>query len=409
MEIQSLTLPNGIRLVHYPVAGPVAHCGLFVHSGTRDELASEHGIAHFIEHTIFKGTKKRNLFQVLNRLENVGADLNAYTTKEETCIYASFLTGFYERTLELFQDIFFNPVFPEKEVEKEKQVVIDEIRSYMDTPSEQIFDDFEDQLFAGHPLGMNVLGTVKSVKKLDRRGLFSFIHRTYRLNEVVIASVGDIDFRKLVRLVTRYFSDHPDRGEGTDRIPFNDYKPFTRLQKKHINQVHCVVGAPAYPFSHEMRIPLALLNNMLGGPVMNSRLSLALRERSGLTYQNESSYTTFSDAGIIHIYFGTDPVHYEKALAIVYRELRNLREQKLRPVQLRTIQKQLIGQLAIAQESNLSLMLAIGKSYLLQNRFDPVEKIIERIQAVTADELLEIANDIFDEKKLSLMAYHHGG
>ncbi|MEI7663233.1 MAG: pitrilysin family protein, partial [Bacteroidota bacterium] len=388
------------------VAGPVAHCGLFIHAGTRDETTNEHGVAHFIEHTIFKGTKKRNLFQVLNRLENVGADLNAYTTKEETCIYASFLGGFYERTLELFRDIFFNSVFPEKEVEKEKQVVIDEIRSYMDTPAEQIFDDFEDQLFAGHPLGKNILGTVKSVKKLSRNDLFGFIRRTYKLDEIVIASAGNIDFKKLTRLVTKYFSENPERGAGTDRQVFNDYQTLQKDQKKHVSQLHCIVGAPAFPFSHELRIPLALLNNMLGGPVMNSRLSLALRERSGLTYHNESNYTTFSDAGIIHIYFGTDPVHYEKALSIVHQELRRLRDEKLRPVQLHTIQKQIIGQLAIAQESNLSAMLAIGKSYLLQNRFDPVESVIDRIQSTTSGELLEIANFIFDEKKLSRLTYY---
>ena len=405
MELHTFTLPNGIRLVHYPIPNQVAHCGLFIHAGTRDETDLEHGIAHFIEHTIFKGTKKRNLFQVLNRLENVGADLNAYTTKEETCIYASFLYGFYERTLELFQDIFFNSIFPEKEIEKEKQVVIDEIKSYSDTPSEQIFDDFEDQLFAGHPLGKNILGTVKSVKKLNRQNLFDFISRTYQLNEVVIASAGNIDFRKLVKLISKYFSDHPQRGAGIPRMPFQVYKPFLKNQKRNIVQVHCVIGAPAYPFNHELRIPLALLNNMLGGPIMNSRLSLALRERSGLTYHNESNYATFSDTGIIHIYFGTDPLHYEKSLAVVFEELRRLRDEKLRPVQLHTIKKQLIGQLAIAQESNLSAMLAIGKSYLLQNRYDPVEKIVERIQATSAYELLEIANEVFDEKQLSRLTY----
>ena len=342
---------------------------------------------------------------MLNRLENIGADLNAYTTKEETCIYASFLSEFYDRTLELFQDIFFHSTFPEKEIEKEKQVVMDEIRSYMDTPSEQIFDDFEDQVFDGHPLGKNILGTVKSVKKTTRKSLYGFIDRTYQLNGVVIASAGNIDFKKLVKLVLKYFSEHPGRGVPFPRIPFGDYKPFQIDQRKNIAQVHCVIGAPAYSFSHESRIPLAMLNNMLGGPVMNSRLSLALRERSGLTYHNESNYSTFSDTGIIHIYFGTDPVHYEKALDIVFKELRRLRNEKLKPAQLQTIKTQIIGQLAIAQESNLSAMLAIGKSFLLQNRYEPVGKIIERIGLTTADELLAIANDIFEEKKLSRLVF----
>jgi len=405
MELQSVTLPNGIRLVHSPVSNPVAHCGLFIHAGSREERETEHGIAHFIEHTIFKGTEKRNLFQVLNRLENVGADLNAYTGKEETCIYASFLSEYYDRTLELFQDIFFHPTFPGKELEREKQVVIDEIRSYQDTPAEQIFDDFEDLVFAGHPLGKNIMGTAGSLKKLNQQDVLEFIQRNYRLDEVVIASVGNIQIDKLVRSVSKHFLQYPDRGTSQPRIAFQDYHPFTEIRKKKTFQVHCLVGAPAYPYSHERRIPLALLNNMLGGPVMNSRLALALRERNGLTYHNESNYTAYSDAGILHIYFGTEPVHYEKALTLVHKELKRIREQRLSPVQLSVIKKQLIGQLAIAQESNLSVMMAVGKSFLLQNRFDPVEHIIERIQSTTAAELLEIANEIFEEKQLSMLTF----
>jgi predicted Zn-dependent peptidase len=405
MELQTFVLPNGIRLVHHPIENKVAHCGLFIHAGSRDEGETEHGIAHFIEHTIFKGTEKRNVFQVLNRLENVGADLNAFTTKEDTCIYASFLSEFYDRTLELFQDIFFHSVFPEKELEREKQVVVDEIRSYQDTPDEQIFDDFEDHVFAGHPLGKNILGNAKSLKKLKQENVLRFIHNNYRLDEVVIASVGKIDFKKLVSLVNKYFSDHPGRGQSHPRIAFRDYKPFNISVRKKTSQLHCVVGTPAYPYSDDLRIPLALLNNMLGGPVMNSRLSLALRERNGLTYHTESNYTAYSDAGIILIYFGTDPAQYEKALVIVHKELKRLREEKLNRVQLHTVKKQIIGQLAIAQESNLATMLAIGKSYLLQNRFDPIETIIQRIERTTAEELVAIANEIFAEDQLSMLTF----
>jgi predicted Zn-dependent peptidase len=408
MELQTFTLTNGIRLVHHPIQNRVAHCGIFIHAGSRDETDAEHGIAHFIEHTIFKGTEKRNVFQVLNRLENLGADLNAYTTKEETCIYASFLCEYYDRTLELFQDIFFHSVFPHKELEREKQVVMDEIRSFQDSPDEQIFDDFEDLVFAGHPLGKNILGSPKSLKKLNQEDILKFIHRNYRLNEVVIASVGKIDFNKLVRLVNKYFCDHPDRGQSHPRIPFRNYQPFIRSRKKKTSQTHCAIGALAYEYGHVRRIPLALLNNMLGGPVMNSRLSLALRERNGLTYHNESNYTAYSDAGIIHIYFGADPVHYEKALTIVHQELKRLRDKKLTGIQLHTIQNQIIGQLAIAQESNLAAMLAMGKSFLLQNRFDPIEMIIARIRDTTAEELIEIANEIFDPSALSMLTFTAG-
>ena len=405
MELQVHTLPNRIRLVHQFVPSKVEHIGMFINAGTRDEKENEHGIAHFIEHTIFKGTGKRNVFQVLNRLENVGADLNAYTSKEETCIYATFLSEYYDRTLELFQDILFHPTFPEKELTKEKQVVMDEIRSYQDNPADQIFDDFEDLVFAGHPLGRNILGTVKSLKQFTRKDLLDFIRNNYCPEEIVVVSVGNIGFQRLTRLVTKYFSQTPERRKPVPRLPFDGYQVVLKSQQKKTFMVHCMVGCPGYAFSDGRRIPLALLNNMLGGPILNSRLSLALRERNGLTYHNESNYTPYSDAGIISIYFGTDPVHYEKALEIVFKELGRLRDQKLTKIQLHTIQKQLTGQLAIAQESNLGQMMSIGKSFLFQDKFDPVETIISRINATTAEELMEIANDVFDPGKLSRLTF----
>jgi predicted Zn-dependent peptidase len=405
MELQTLALPNGIRLVHHPVPGNVAHCGIFIGAGTRDEKAREHGIAHFIEHTIFKGTEKRNVFHVLNRLENVGADLNAYTTKEETVIYASFLKEDYNRTLELFQDILFHSVFPQKEIEKEKQVVTDEIKSYFDNPAEQVTDDFEDQVFSGHALGKNILGTEKSVKSFTQEDIFGFIRRNYRPERIVIASVGNIDFIRLSKQVVRYFEQRQPLEKALPHKPFLSYTPQSNTRKVNTWQVHCVTGTPGYRFSDPRRIPLALLNNMLGGPILNSRLSLALRERNGLTYQNDSVYTPYSDAGIVSIYFGTDPVHYEKALSIVHKELKRLREEKLTPVQMRTIRKQLIGQLSIGRESNIGLMLAMGKNYLLQDRFDELDLIIESIEKTTPELLLEIANEIFDPKQISRLTF----
>jgi predicted Zn-dependent peptidase len=405
MELQILTLPNGIRLVHRFIPNVVAHFGIFIAAGTRNEKEKEHGIAHFIEHTIFKGTEKRTVYHILNRLENVGADLNAYTSKEETCFYATFLNEYYDRTLELFQDILFHSVFPLKELEKEKQVVMDEIKSYQDTPAEQIFDDFEDLVFDGHPLGKNILGTAKNLKSIKRQDILEFIKNNYQLNEMVLVSVGNIQFPKLVRLIMKYFNSAPERGKSPVHVPFTGYIPKQKTLKKKTNQVHCIVGSIAYAYSDERRIPLALLNNMLGGPILNSRLSLALRERNGLTYHNESNYTSYSDSGIVSIYFGTDPALYSKALEIVHKELKKLRVKKLSKIQLHTIQKQLIGQLAIAQESNLGQMLAIGKSYLLQNRFDPIETLISRIRSTTSDELLDIANEIFDPGKLSMLTF----
>lgn len=404
-ELQLLTLPNGIRLVHHPVPSRVAHCGVFIGAGTRDETSTEHGIAHFIEHTIFKGTKKRNVFQILNRLENVGADLNAFTTKEETVIYASFLKEDYDRTLELFQDILFHSIYPEKEIGKEKQVVIDEIRSYQDSPSDQVFDDFEDQVYKGHALGKNILGTERSIRKFGREDIFSFIRHNYRPERIVIASVGNIDLKRLTAFASKYFNQDPDRGKPLPRKPFRGYKPANIVLEKKIFQVHSVTGGPAYSYTDPRRVPLALLNNMLGGPILNSRLSLALRERNGLTYQNESVYTPYSDTGIVSIYFGTDRVHYEKALGIVHKELNRLRTERLSATQLNIIKKQLTGQLSISRESNAGLMLAMGKSYLLRNRFDTLEQIIEGIEETSADTLLEIANEVFDPARLSQLTF----
>jgi|WetSurMetagenome_2_1015567.scaffolds.fasta_scaffold191757_1 predicted Zn-dependent peptidase len=405
MDLQNLTLPNGIRVIHREVSGAVAHCGVFIGAGTRDEGEDEHGIAHFIEHTIFKGTEKRNLFHILNRLENVGADLNAYTSKEETCIHASFLKEYYGRTLELFQDILFHSVFPAKEIEKEKQVVIDEIRSYQDTPSEQILDDFEDLVFTGHPLGKNILGTRKSVGSFTPEHIRRFIGHNYRPERIVIASVGNISFRSLERMMMRYFNQGPGHGKSRTGKPVHKYVPVTRTIPKKIFQVHCVIGAPGYCFTDDRRIPLALLNNMFGGPVLNSRLSLALRERNGLTYHNESSYTAYSDAGIVSIYFGTDPRFYSRALEVVQKELKRIRSEKLSVTQLHTIRKQLVGQLAISRESNLGQMMAIGKSYLLRNRYEPFEAIVKAIENTTAEQLREIANDIFNPSGLSLLSF----
>lgn len=403
--IQQRTLPNGIRLVHQFADSPVAHVGLFIRTGSRDETEAEHGLAHFIEHVIFKGTEKRNVYRILNRLENVGADLDAFTTKEETCISATFLNEYYDRTVELFSDIFFNSIFPDAELEKEKMVVSDEIHSYFDSPAEQIFDDYEDLLFAGHPLGRNILGTKKSLKRFDRAMILDFINRNYSLENVVIASVGKIPFQRLVRMVEKYFSNDLQARTPLPRVPFSNYQPFQEVRKKKVNQVHCVLGGLSYPFFDERRLAMAVLNNLFGGPVMNSRLSLALRERHGLTYNNESNYTAYSDAGIFSIYFGTDSEHYEQALDIVKKELRLLRNKKLSPIQLNTVKKQVEGQLAIAGESNMATMMAMGKSFLLQNHYESIEQILLKINDITASQLLEIANEVFDEARMGMLVF----
>lgn len=399
------TLPNGIRLVHQFADSPVAHVGLFIRTGSRDETEAEHGLAHFIEHVIFKGTEKRNLYRILNRLENVGADLDAFTTKEETCINATFLHEYYDRTLELFSDIFFHSVFPDAELEKEKMVVADEIHSYLDNPAEQIFDDYEDLVFSGHALGRNILGTKKSLKRFNREMILDFIGRNYSLDHVVIASVGKIPEKRLERLVFKYFGQSLPGRNPEPRLPYKHYQPFQEIRKKKVYQVHCILGGFAYPFHDPRRLPMAVLNNLLGGPVMNSRLSLALRERHGLTYNNESNYTAYSDAGIISIYFGTDGENFNQALEIVKKELKLLREKKLSPIQLHTVKKQVEGQLAIAGESNMATMMAMGKGFLLQDSYETIENLLEKIREITAIQLMEIANEVFDERRMGMLVF----
>jgi predicted Zn-dependent peptidase len=403
--IQQFTLPNGLRLVHQFKDSPVAHVGLFIHTGSRDELENEHGLAHFIEHTIFKGTEKRNVYQILNRLEHVGADLDAFTTKEETCVNATFLNEYYPRTLELFSDIFFHSIFPQHELEKEKMVVADEIRSYLDSPAEQIFDDFEDLVFAGHALGRNILGTVRSLKRFNREAILKFIGRNYDTSQVVISSVGKIRFEKLCRLVEKHFNQRGGYREFSSRSLLEKIVPFRETRRKKVNQVHCILGGWAYPFHDPRRLPMAVLNNLLGGPLMNSRLSLALRERHGLTYNNESSYTAYSDAGIISIYFGVEALQFEKAQNIVLKELKRLREEKLSTIQLQRVRKQVEGQLAISGESNMATMMAMGKSYLIQDRFDTIEMILQKIEKITSEELLEIANEVLREEGMGMLVY----
>jgi predicted Zn-dependent peptidase len=405
MDFQRHTLSNGIRLVHVGIDAPVAHCGIMVNAGTRDEKETEHGMAHFIEHVIFKGTNKRNVYRILNRLDNVGADLNAYTTKEETCIHASFLNRFYERTLELIADIVFNPAFPEKELAKEKDVIIDEINSYKDNPSEKIYDDFEELVFDGHPIARNILGTVHSIKKFGKAQVLNFIRENYHTDQMVISTVGKIDFGRFIRLVEKYFGSIAPNPLRVARIPFQGYHPQVRSVKKRTYQTHCMLGNIAYPYYDPRRITMALLNNVLGGPGMNSRLNLSVREKNGLAYTIESGYNAYSDTGIFSIYAGIENGTYDRALAVIMRELRLLREKSLGPQQLRMAKQQLIGQLAIAYESKLTRMISMGKSILLIDRVESLDQIGESIQAVTSHDILEVANEVLNSNRLSILTY----
>ncbi len=404
-EYLTHTFPNGIRLIHQPTDSTVGHLGIVLNTGSRDELISEHGLAHFIEHCIFKGTRKRKAFHVLSRMEDVGGELNAYTTKEETALYATFLSEYYSRAAELLSDIFFNSQFPEKELKREKEVIVEEINSYQDSPSELIFDDFDELVFDGHPIARTILGTYDSVRSFKQQNILNFIDRNYHTDQLVISSVGNIPFKRLQFLIERYFGSAPARLRQHSRTRFDAYRPLDRKVEKDTYQTHCVVGNLAYDSAHPKRVVMILLNNLLGGQGMNSRLNLSLRERKGMAYNIESTYSAFSDTGLFNVYFGTDTENFEKALQVVFKEFALLRSQKLGTLQLTRAKKQLIGQLAIAGENREDLMLAIGKSYLLYNRVDPMSLVFEKIESVTAAQLLDVANEILDPGQISSLVY----
>jgi predicted Zn-dependent peptidase len=405
MIFETHTLSNGIRLIHRPVNANVAHCGIILNTGSRDEQEDEWGIAHFIEHVVFKGTTKRKAYHILSRMEDVGGELNAYTTKEETCIYTTFLDKDYKRALELISDITFNSVFPEKELEKEKEVILDEINSYKDSPSELIFDDFEELLFKKDPIGRNILGTPKHIKAFKRDDILKFIANNYHTDQMVISSVGNIPFKKLVKMVEKYFGEIPENIRTEKRQKPNFYKPRTQTLIKNTYQRHCVLGNVAYDLNDDKRIPLSLLTNILGGPGMNSRLNLSLREKHGLAYNIESNYTPYVDTGVFSIYFGTDKGYLDKCLSLIDKEMNLLCTKKLGVGQLKRAKNQMIGQIAISSENNENLMLNVGKSYLLYNRVDSLEEIYQKVESITAEQLIEVANEILDKDRLTTLMY----
>jgi predicted Zn-dependent peptidase len=405
MDLLLNTLDNGIRLVHYHIPGLVAHCGIIINTGSRDETVPEHGIAHFIEHMLFKGTKKRKAYHILSRLEDVGGELNAYTTKEETAIHASFLKDDYERAIELISDITFNATFPVKEIEKEKDVVIEEINSYLDSPSELIFDDFEELIFLNQPIGRNILGTPESVKSFTQKMMTDFISNNYNTTEMVFCSVGNISNEKILKLFKTHFASIVTEKTGERNNKTWIYKPSSVIKKMDTYQNHCIMGNLAYDLKDNRRMGMFLLNNILGGQGLNSRLNLSLREKNGLAYNVESSYSPYCDTGIFSIYFGTDSQYLNKSISIAMAELKKLRSTKLGTIQLSKAKNQIKGYLARGYENHESLMLSLGKSLLIFNKIDSIDDLCRKIDEVTASELLETANDIFDPDKMSTLIY----
>ncbi|WP_412466711.1 M16 family metallopeptidase [Pedobacter sp. KLB.chiD] len=405
MEYNVHTLPNGIRLLHVPAASAISHACIIVNTGSRDEPEGKAGLAHFIEHLIFKRTEKRNTNQILNRLESVGADLNAYTTKEYTCVHASFLNPYLDRTLDLFNDIVFHSTFPEEEMDKEKSVILDEISSYLDQPEEAINDDFEDMLFAGHALGNNILGTAESVQHFTREDVINFRKANYRTNEIVVAVLGNYTLNHVVKTGSRYFIDVEENNPNRLRVKSTIHPPGNTTIYKPIMQAHCILGTQAYSTHQSQKVPLMLLNNYFGGNGMSSVLNLQIREKYGIAYTIESNFSPLSDTGIFSIYFGTDKEKQAKALSLIFREIKKLRDRPLNDFQLQKAKNKFIGQIALGEENRIGLIISMAKSLIDHDKIDSLATVFEKINAVTTKQMIEVNNEILAIDQLNIFTF----
>lgn len=411
-EYQYHILPNGLKIVFRHSLSQVAYSGVYINVGSRDEEAAEEGAAHFIEHSIFKGTEHRRAYHILNRIDGVGGELNAFTTKEETCIYASSLAEHIERCIELLSDILFHSVFPLREIENEKDVVIEEINSYRDQPSDLIYDEFEERFFEGHPLAHNILGTKRNVKSFTPQFLRAFLTRNYTPDRMVLTVVGNIRFEKLVRLAEKYFSAYSSagwRGRPTgdsdgSSVPM---KHFDISAGRHTHQTHILLGCRAPHLFDERKVAFSLLNNLIGGAAMNSRLNVALREKHGFCYTVESQYVPFTDTGLFYVYAGVDHGAADRSTQIIMDELKKLATNELTAIQIRAAQRQYIAQMAISNDSALNEMQSIGKAYLNYDHVDTIDDMTRDIMALTPGDIIDTAATFFDSCNFSRLCYRH--
>ncbi|WP_200974174.1 pitrilysin family protein [Echinicola sp. 20G] len=399
-------LQNGIRIVHHEVTHTrLVHCGFILDIGSRDETFEQAGLAHFWEHMAFKGTKKRKAFHILNRLESVGGELNAYTTKEKICFYSTILKEHFNKAAELLYDITFHSTFPEKQIEKERQVILEEMAMYRDSPDDAIQDEFDEVVFQNHSLGRNILGTEDTVNSFVQTDFFDFISTRMDTSKIVFSVVGNISFNKVLKQLEPKLNEIPTKKSLYIRSDFGHYTPLQKTVHKDITQSHCALGKPAYSLYHPKRYKLYLLNNILGGPSMNSRLNLALREKYGYVYSVESAYQVYRDTGFIGIFYGTEEKTAPKARTLVMKELKKLREKKLGTLQLHMAKEQTIGQMAMAEENYAALMLVFGKNLLDKGKIDSLDHIFSIIRNTTSEELQDIAQEIFREDELSYLTY----
>ena len=421
MKYNTYTLDNGLRIIHLPSDSKVVYCGYQINAGTRNEEPGEEGLAHFCEHVTFKGTERRKAWHILNCLESVGGDLNAYTNKEGTVYYSAILKEHIARAVDLLTDIVFHSVYPQAEIDKEVEVICDEIESYNDSPAELIYDDFENIIFKGSPLGHNILGTAEQVRSFKTEDALRFTRKLYRPDNAIFFAYGDIDFKKLVRLLKKSFLSEERRVKSEKfnspeaQTQFNiQYSTFntqhsfagqTIVMQKNTHQAHVMIGTRAYDVNDSRRMPLYLLNNMLGGPGMNAKLNLALREHNGLVYTVESTMAAYGDTGIWSIYFGCDEHDVKRCLRLVRKELDKFMLKPLSEAQLKAAKKQIKGQVGVACDNRENFALDFGKSFLHYGWEKNVDRLYEQVDEITAEQIQAVAQELFDKDRLTTLIF----
>ncbi len=403
MTIHTHTLSNGLRIIHREFPSEVSYFGIAINTGTRDEFPDEYGMAHFVEHMLFKGTKHRKAHHIINRMENVGGDLNAYTTKEETFIYATFLKEFYPRAVELLSDLIFNSVFQPQQINREREVILDEIDSYEDSPSELIFDDFENLMFRNHEIGHNILGSEDSLKDFTTESLKEFVARQYHPSNMVLFSFGKTPFAKVVKYTEKYFNIYAERVVKKQRVAPGINNPVSQTIRKNTVQTHVMQGWQSFSMFDSKKYTLYLVNSILGGGSMNSRLNSSLREKNGLVYHVESNLAFYTDTGLFSIYFACDPKFKDRCIRLINKEIKKIKGTELTPMQLSTAKRQWKGQLGIASEINENSALSMAKRFLHFNSFSSLEEIFYKVDEITSQDVKNVANELFSTRPFELI------
>ena len=432
MKYNTYTLDNGLRIIHLPSDSQVVYCGYQINAGTRNEEPGEEGLAHFCEHVTFKGTEHRKAWHILNCLESVGGDLNAYTNKEGTVYYSAILKEHIARAVDLLSDIVFHSVYPQAEIDKEVEVICDEIESYNDSPAELIYDEFENILFKGSPLGHNILGTAEQVRSFTTEDALRFTRKLYRPDNAIFFAYGDIDFKKLVKLIQKALGECPkgrelacsadcksaetpteemEAGDANHKVQSSKFNVQSKVagqtivMQKNTHQAHVMIGTHAYDVNDDRRMPLYLLNNMLGGPGMNAKLNLALREHNGLVYTVESTMVAYGDTGTWSIYFGCDEHDVKRCLRLVRKELDKFMQKPLSDAQLKAAKKQIKGQIGVACDNRENFALDFGKSFLHYGWEKNVDRLYEQVDEITAAQIQAVAQELFDKDRLTTLIF----